>query len=351
MGGLLEVTKSKVAIASASVLGAALLSTMGLFGGNQFPVEGKTILITGASDGMGRAAARQLAAKGANVVAVGRNVGRLEEVVAEMKAAAKNPQQQRFHYISADVSVHNYAADVVADAIVWNNGRAPDTVWCVAGMATPGLYTQDDDALTTARRQMDVNYWGAAEMAHAMLREWTRPDAASPGGQPKHLVFTASVLAFYPIVGYAGYSPTKCAVRGLADTLTQEMLLYPDHPVRVHVVYPGTILSPGFEREQTTKPAITKHLEKDDKEQTPDEVASKAIAGLEKGEHSVTVSFMGDLMRVAALNGSPRNNWIMDTVMGCVVYCIWFFVLLVMHGDIVKHAKKFGHPSGYSKGA
>lgn len=41
MGGLLEVTKSKVAIASASVLGAALLSTMGLFGGNQFPVEGK----------------------------------------------------------------------------------------------------------------------------------------------------------------------------------------------------------------------------------------------------------------------------------------------------------------------
>lgn len=45
----------------------------------------KTILITGASEGMGRSAARQLAQKGANIIIVSRNVGRLEEALAEIK--------------------------------------------------------------------------------------------------------------------------------------------------------------------------------------------------------------------------------------------------------------------------
>lgn len=45
----------------------------------------QTVLLTGASEGMGRSVAKQLAAKGANVVIVSRNVGKLEEALAEVK--------------------------------------------------------------------------------------------------------------------------------------------------------------------------------------------------------------------------------------------------------------------------
>src|SRR4051794_29014398 len=99
---------------------------------------------------MGRSAAMQLAAKGANVILVSRNVGRLEAALADVTAAASSPSTQRFTYISADVSEPDYAAAVISEAIAWNGGHSPDIVWCVAGMSTPLLWT-DDAALTAAR--------------------------------------------------------------------------------------------------------------------------------------------------------------------------------------------------------
>lgn len=263
------------------------------------------------------------------------------------QAAAKNPSTQRFTYISADVSAPDYAAPLLAEAIAWNDGQPPDVVWCVAGMSTPGIYAETDFALT--RRNMDVNFYGQAEMAHAVLRHWLSPDAAAgPRAPPKHLVFTTSVVVFFTIVGYGPYAPAKWAVRGLADTLSQEVLLYPDNPVKVHVVYPGTILSPGLQRENSTKPQITHVLEKDDPQQTPDDVAAKAIRGLERGQYFVTVSWLGDLMKWGTMGGSLRNNWLVDTLMMMFVPLIWIFVLPDILGKIRKFGKQNGHPSTYA---
>ncbi|KAK4227901.1 hypothetical protein QBC38DRAFT_363045 [Podospora fimiseda] len=318
---------------------------MGLFGGkNQFPVEGKTILITGGSEGMGRAAALQLSAKGANIILVSRNVGRLEEALVDVKAAAKSPSAQRFTYISADVAEHDYAARVIAEAIAWNSGNAPDIVWCVAGMSTPMLWTEDD-SLTASRRNMDVNYFGSAEMSRAILKKWLAPEnSTSPKAEPKHLVFTASVLALFSVVGYGPYTPSKWALRGLADTLAMELNLYPDNPVKLHIVYPATIVTAGFDRENQTKPAITLELEKEEPPETPETVASRSIAGLEKGEYNIAVSFLGNLMRCGAQGGSPRNNWVLDTLIGWLVPIIYFFVLRMMNGSVRAWAKANGHP-------
>ncbi|KAL8399201.1 hypothetical protein RB596_007867 [Gaeumannomyces avenae] len=342
---------SAIALGSASVLGVTVLA-MGLFGKNQMPVEGKTILLTGASEGMGRSAARQLAEKGANVIVVARNAARLEEVVGELKAAAKSPQTQRFLHIAADVSEPGYAARMVEEATAWNGGSAPDVVWCVAGMSSPMLWADSAGAVAAARRNMDVNYWGAAEMAHAILRAWYDPSRGpgpGPKSEPRHLVFTASVLAFFALAGYGPYTPSKNALRGLADTLCQEALLYPDHPVRVHVVAPGTILSPGFDREQRTKPDVTLQLEKDDPRLTPDQVAAAAVAGLERGGYLVTVGLLGGVLRLAGLGSSARNNWLVDTAGAWLVAAVWFFVQWSIHGDIKAFAKKHGHPSTYPK--
>ncbi|KAK7751647.1 3-dehydrosphinganine reductase [Diatrype stigma] len=319
---------------------------MGVFPSkNQMPVDGKTILLTGASEGMGRSAARQLAEKGANVIIVSRNVGRLEEALVEIKAAARNPQTQRFHYISADVSKPDYAAPLLAEAVAWNHGNPIDIVWCVAGKSTPDLWVEAP--LSSTRDHMDLNFWGSAEMAHAILREWCAPTAPVVP-EPKHLIFTASVLALFPVVGYGPYNPSKGALKALADTLVQEVEMYPQK-VKVHIVYPGSIRSPGFERENQTKPEITKIIEDSDPVLSPDTVATKAISALEKGHFSITIGFIGDIFRWSALGGLPRNNWVIDTIMAWLCTFVWMFVLPDIFGKIRRYAKKNGHPINYRK--
>ncbi|KAJ6446624.1 3-ketodihydrosphingosine reductase gsl-3 [Purpureocillium lavendulum] len=318
---------------------------MGLFGGNKMPVDGKTVLITGASEGMGLSAAQKLAARGANVILVSRSASKLEAALQSVKAAAKNPSTQRFHCIPADVSSPSYAAPVLAQAREWNNGRSPDVVWCVAGVSVPELFVDMD--MASLRKQMDVNFFGTAEMSHAILREWLAADAPVEK-EPRHLVMTTSVVALYTIPGYAPYAPSKWAIRGLADTISQEAMMYPQN-VKVHVVYPGSILSPGFERENVSKPDITKILEESDPKQTPDEVAEAAIRGLERGDYFITVNFLGSLMKWGMLGGSFRNNWIVDTLGAWLVSIVWIFVQMDLHGKIRGYGKKHGHPSTYKK--
>ncbi len=237
----------------------------------------------------------------------------------------------------------------MAEAKAWNNDKSPDIVWCVAGMSTPMLWA-DDRSMEATRRNMDVNFFGAAEMSRAILREWLAPEnSTSPTAEPKHVIFTASVLAFFAILGYGPYTPTKWAIRGLADTLAMELNLYPNNPVRVHVVCPATITSPGLSRENKTKPEITLELEKDDTPEAPDVVARRSIAGLEAGQYFVTVSFLGELMRNGVMGGSPRNNWFVDTVLGWLTPIIYFFVLLDFNSKVTKYGKTQGHPSTYAK--
>lgn len=293
---------------------------------------------------MGRSVAVQLAAKGAHVILVSRNVGRLEEALLEVKAAAASPSTQRFTYISADVSETDYAARVVAEAIAWNGGRPLDTVWCIAGMSTPLLFT-DPGAMAATHRNMSVNYFGAAEMAHAILREWLTPSpSAAKWPEPKHLIFTSSVAALLPIAGYAPYTPSKSALRGLADTLAMELHLYPATPVRVHVVFPATIVSPGFARENETKPGVTLELEKADTPETPETVARRAVAGLERGEYFVTTSFLGWLMRCGALGSSGRNSWVLDTLVAWVMSVAYLFIMWDLNGQVAKWGRKNGTP-------
>lgn len=292
---------------------------------------------------MGRSAALQLAAKGASVILVSRSADKLAAVVAECEAAARDPQTQRFAFFTADVSKPDYAAPLLADAVAWNGGRPLDVVWCVAGTSTPDFWLEVP--LSRSRSQMDINYWGAAEMAHAVLRLWCAPGAPVVP-EPKHLVFTSSVLAFFPVVGYGPYTPAKSALRGLADTLVQEVEAYPQ-AVRVHVVYPGSISSPGFERENRTKPAVTRVIEDGDPVQTPDAVAAAAIAGLEKGHYAITVAFLGHVLRWGVQGGSPRNNWFVDTIMACLVPIVWIFALPDVYSKIRKYTKEHGHPATY----
>ncbi|PWY83060.1 3-ketosphinganine reductase [Aspergillus sclerotioniger CBS 115572] len=321
---------------------------------NQFVVAGRTAVITGGSEGMGKAVACQLSEKGANIVLVARTVSKLQEALEAAKGSATHTDRQRFHYISADLTDAAECERVMAEVTEWNDGQAPDIVWCCAGYCNPGFFAETP--VQTLRDQMDTVYWTAANTAHAILRRWLVP--ISPSQQmplpPRHLIFTCSTLAFVPIAGYAPYSPAKAAIRSLSDTLSQEIEIYngsrafkcrteaPATDVKIHTVFPMGILSPGFDNEQKLKPDLTKKLEAADKPQTPREVASIAIRALERGEYMITTMFVGDVMKGSALGGSQRNSFIRDTFTG------WLSNLLFLHvsPDLRRQAWHWGEKHG-----
>ena len=57
------------------------------------------------------------------------------------------------------------------------------------------------------------------------------------------IVFVSSMLGLLSFAGYSAYSPTKFAIRGLADTLRNELKRY---NIDVHIFFPGNIDSPGY---------------------------------------------------------------------------------------------------------
>lgn len=265
-------------------------------------------------------------------------------------------KKQRFFYISADLTDANECERVLAEVTAWNNGSAPDVVWCCAGFCRPGFFI--DVPLSVQRQQMDTVYWTAANMAHATLRNWLSPIA--PSQQEKnprrHLIFTCSTLAFTPIAGYGPYSPAKAAIRSLSDTLSQEIEMYngvhaqrhrfyaPAADVKIHTVFPMGILSPGFDNEQKIKPELTKKLEEADKPQTPDEVASIAISALERGEYLITTMFVGNVMKATSLGPSPRNSIIGDTLLSWLSNVVFLQVIPDLRNKAFNWGKANGLP-------
>ena len=67
----------------------------------------------------------------------------------------------------------------------------------------------------------------------------------------------SSMAACVPFVGYAAYAPAKVACRSLMDVLRNE---HADTPLQFHVAFPPDTETPGFEKENVTKPYETSHV-------------------------------------------------------------------------------------------
>ncbi|KAF2862732.1 NAD(P)-binding protein [Piedraia hortae CBS 480.64] len=313
---------------------------------NHFDVEGRTVLITGGSQGMGLAVAKLLSRKGANVVIIARNISKLTEALASIKAVSKNPTTQRFHLISADVTEPSENVRILHEVTLWNSGQPPDIVWAIAGSAHPTLFFQTP--ISTLRSQMDLNYWAATYLAHATLQLWLKPSTTKTPKQ-RHFIVTSSVVCFCGIAGYAPYSPAKSALRSLTDTLRSEVNLYngyrsanpkgPEAEVKVHCIVPGTITSPGFEHEQVIKAEVTKLLEESDPKQTAEEVAEAAVRGLERGGGLVTTQWLGLAMKTGQLGNSPRSRVLLETALSWVVSVVWLVVGPQMEGTVFRYGR------------
>ncbi|EIW57851.1 oxidoreductase [Trametes versicolor FP-101664 SS1] len=278
--------------------------------GKKWDPRGRHCFVTGGSSGTGLALAVMLAQRGADVSIVARNKERLDKALEILEAARQTPKQILKAYSFAVDSEAGSLAAIKAASEPFE-GRCPEAFFLVAGAARPSYFVEQDEELL--RNGMQISYWAQACTALAGSKEMARQ------GVKGKIVFVSSVLAFFSIVGYSTYSPGKFAIRGLAEALQSELKLY---DIDVHISFPPTIYTSGYEEENKTKPAITLKIEETDSGLTPEQVAAGIFKGVQRGNFHITTGWIGDTFRASTAGSSPRNSYIADSLYA--LFGFWF---------------------------
>lgn len=183
-------------------------------------LSGKTVLVTGGSDGIGRHICLKLAAEGCRLAILGRNSERLAAVVDESLAAGA-PEARSYVCDMADASaISTTAAAVEADFggldILVNNAG----IWHKAGP----LDTISDDMLVAT---VQVNLTGLMQLTRAVLPGLRRQQEAA-------ILNVSSKSGVVAQAGQSVYTATKYGVRGFTDVLKEDEA---DSGVRVAGLY------------------------------------------------------------------------------------------------------------------
>jgi NAD(P)-dependent dehydrogenase (short-subunit alcohol dehydrogenase family) len=197
------------------------------------PLDEQTIVITGASSGIGLVTARQAAAGGARVVLAARNGRDLEEAVDDIRRRGG-----RAIHVVADVA-DAAQVEAIAQATLREFGRI-DTWVNNAAVSMYGRVMQVP--IDDMRRQMDVNYWGQVYGSITAVRH-----LRDRGGA---LINVGSALCDRAIPLQANYCAAKHALKGFTDALRME-LEEEGVPIAVTLVKPASIDTPFFDKART----------------------------------------------------------------------------------------------------
>jgi NAD(P)-dependent dehydrogenase (short-subunit alcohol dehydrogenase family) len=188
---------------------------------------GRTVLITGASSGLGRRFALQLAAAGAQVAVCARRKDRLDSLVAEIEAAGGKAA-------AFAMDVQDEASVVAAFSAAEAELGPVDTVIANAGMNNEGLAV--DLPVEDFRTVLDINVTGVFLTAREGARRMMA--AGSKASGRGRIVLIASIGAHTVLPGLAAYCASKAAVAHMGKTLARE---WANKGVNVNVVCPGYI--------------------------------------------------------------------------------------------------------------
>jgi NAD(P)-dependent dehydrogenase (short-subunit alcohol dehydrogenase family) len=192
---------------------------------NPFSLEGKTILVTGASSGIGRQCAIDCSKMGARVVAIARNQERLDETLSVLDGDGH-------HSYSYDFSDTDGIAELVS-TVVNDCGRIGGMVYAAGVEKTlPFKMLKSDDYSEIFK----VNTISAFEMAKNVSNIKNFNKLVGGG-----IVFISSITATIARVGTAAYSASKGAMVSAARVLASELAA---RKIRVNCISPGTVLTP-----------------------------------------------------------------------------------------------------------
>jgi NAD(P)-dependent dehydrogenase (short-subunit alcohol dehydrogenase family) len=185
----------------------------------------RVVVITGAGSGIGRALALDLAARG-SILALSDIVDAGLAETARLAGVAGAPE---VHSERLDVS-DRAAFGHYADSIASHFGRV-NVVINNAGVALDGAFA--DVGYDDMDWIMGVNFWGVVHGTKSFL-----PHLIASGDG--HIVNISSLFGLLSVPNQSLYNASKYAVRGLSESIRQEMLLA-RHPVGVTVVHPGGV--------------------------------------------------------------------------------------------------------------
>lgn len=227
-------------------------------------LDGKVVIITGASSGIGAATARELARLGCRLTLAARSQDRLDAVAASIDAETL--------VVPTDVTTN---ADIVemVDRTVERFGQI-DVLFANAGLYIPGPIEEGDPAAWS--RLMRVNVDGVIDCVHAVL-----PQMKAQGSGD--IVVTSSISGLVDIDWEPIYSASKHAIQGFVHTVRRQLM---GMGIRVGSVAPGQIAN---ELWGITDPAEIDRLTYEERNFLRSEDVARAVAFMISQPRHVTI--------------------------------------------------------------
>ena len=200
----------------------------------------KSVLITGAGSGIGKAIAHRLAYEGCNIIALDRDFESLKQLGKDL------PKGSLLDAIIADISDENAVSEAVIRTI---GSSSKDLDFLVNAAGIDHLDNVAECSLQDWRRVLSVNLDGTFLMCRAVVNQMIKQG----GGK---IVNIASWLAKAGMAGHSPYAASKFGIIGLTQSLAKEVAV---HGITVNSVCPGPIDHTGM-REEADRQAIERGL-------------------------------------------------------------------------------------------
>jgi short-subunit dehydrogenase len=262
-------------------------------------IRGSTAAITGAANGIGRALAIELAARGCNLALADRDGASLQTVASDIATAHSQKITTHVFDVSDIKAIEAFAKDAVTAHptlnILVNN----------AGVALMGTFAEID--LSEMEWLININFWGVVRGTRAFLPHLSLQRQA-------HIVNLSSIFGIIAPPGQCSYAAAKFAVRGFSESLRHELQVA-NSPVKLSVVHPGGIAT-HIARNSRTGSGMTdnerraKSIERFEaaSKTSPQQAALRIIKGIENDEPRILIG--GDARMLDLLQRfRPATYW------------------------------------------